>query len=417
MKKIIKLLLSILIISFIIMTFLFSIKNLNKDEENNNSSKDVLEEIVINQLPLEINYIGGNIIDDSLTYGNVSNHEIQIKNNNQEKISFAIYFNEKEVSNDLLSYDIYYKIKAEDSYEIISKNNSLKDNVLLYNITIDEFQELFLKVEFKANKEGEATTISGILKIDDNVSETEIFNQTIHKVHNNISKRIEELNGISESAYYTLDVKSFIDKEMINLKGVVFIDALDISNPKFYYSIYNDKYMLNDYLYSNENIKKNDIKNIDKSVITNFDEESICKSHTKKECLLFSNIKYNSKGDKSTFSSSVESVLNLVKNKHSYNEKKVYVYDIKEDINSDSDIRGYILIDNSNLKNEYYLYITNNLYMVSGYNITKYGMFKENSPTIRAYNETSFKLSAESKNKVCEFTGFTECFDVNNKKV
>lgn len=412
MKKILKLILIVLIIAITIMIFMFSIKNISHDTKKDDISKNVKENITINKMPLEIEYLGGKDIDDNLTYGNISIHEIKLTNNNKSKISFAIYLNDYEISNELVSYDIYYKIKSDASYEVISKDNSIKDDVLLYNITIDEEQELYIKLEFKSNKEGESTSINGTLKVDNNVSENELFIQGINKIQSNIEKKINSLNGISESGYYILDIKSIIDEDTNKFKGLIFIDALDISKPKYYYSVYNDSNMLNDYLYSN-NIKKGSIESINKEVIANFNMDTICNNHTKKECKPFDSIKYNSKGDKSEFSSSVEKVINSIKEKHRYNDKRAYVYDID---NSYS-LRGYILIDNTNSKNEYYLYLTNDLYMISGYNITKYGMFNNDSPTIRAYNETSFKLSAESKKKVCEFTGFTECFDANNKKI
>lgn len=55
--------------------------------------------------------------------------------------------------------------------------------------------------------------------------------------------------------------------------------------------------------------------------------------------------------------------------------------------------------------------------MVSGYNMTKYGMFSSNSTTVRAYNESAFNLSASSPSVVCSFTGFDECYNMNNEKV
>ena len=414
MKKLMKLLSIILGIIIIIMIFIFSINSLGVSEDNK-ENKVVIQEININDNKLKVIYLDGNKIDDQLSYGNTSNYEIKIENPNKNKVSFAIYLDEKNISNDLVTYDISYKVEKDHSYDSISKNNQINDNILLYNITIEENDILYLNITFKANQEGMNTSLKGTLRIDNNVSESEVFNQGIHSLQNNIEKKLMSLNGISESAYYTLNIKDFTDSTTANYKGVVFIDALDLTNLKYFYMVYNDKYMVNDYLYSEEMIKKDVLKKYDANVTKEFSEENICKKHTKKECLPFSSIKYNEKGDKAAFIDDFNKVLDKVKEVHHYNDKRVYIYDVTKDISNDTNIRGYILIDNN--KQEYYIYLTNELYMISGYNITKYGNPSSTSTALRTYNETSFRLSAKDESTVCHFTGFKECFNSKNKKI
>ncbi len=107
----------------------------------------------------------------------------------------------------------------------------------------------------------------------------------------------------------------------------------------------------------------------------------------------------------------------MVKSDFKGNQKSVYIYDVKKDIENNTNIRGYILVDNTPNNPEYYIYLTNDIYMVTGYNITKFGNFKVNSNTIRSYTDTGFNLSSENMLKVCDFSGFSECVNKLGEKL
>ena len=77
----------------------------------------------------------------------------------------------------------------------------------------------------------------------------------------------------------------------------------------------------------------------------------------------------------------------------------------------------YNLVNNTDGNKEIYLYLTNDLFMISGYNLTKLGNFDENSTTIRAYNESAFNLSSKDMPTVCSFSGFNQCFNLQNELV
>lgn len=175
--------------------------------------------------------------------------------------------------------------------------------------------------------------------------------------------------------------------------------------------MYNEKYILTDFEFK-DNLKKSDLKNKTNDAVKKVTIETICRYHTKKECSPFNTLKVNNYGGKDIFTKNIKDVFNNFKNTFNKSDKKVYIANI-----SSNNIHGYILVNNKKDAPEYYLYLANPVYMVSGYNITKYGMFDENSSAIRAYNESAFNLSASSENTVCSFTGFDECYNMNNEKV
>ena len=71
----------------------------------------------------------------------------------------------------------------------------------------------------------------------------------------------------------------------------------------------------------------------------------------------------------------------------------------------------YILIKNDGETPEYYLYLTNDIFMIAGYNITKLGDFDSSSTAIRAYLPSTWQVSASSPSTVCSFTGLSGCKD------
>ena len=92
---------------------------------------------------------------------------------------------------------------------------------------------------------------------------------------------------------------------------------------------------------------------------------------------------------------------------------KVHIYDISKDIDNETKLVGYILKDDDNM----FVYIHNDLFMISGYNYTKLGTYDINSKTIVSYNEVAFNHSASDKQRVCSFSGYEECYDINNERI
>ena len=163
--------------------------------------------------------------------------------------------------------------------------------------------------------------------------------------------------------------------------------------------------------FSNANTKK-EVKENDLS-INNMNENDICKLYSKKSCNDFSSLNYSSVGKKDFYQETMH-IIEEVKNR-TY-DKNVYIVDVINDLNRQN-IRGYVLVNNIDGNKEMYLYLTNDLFMISGYNLTKLGNFDENSTTIRAYNESAFNLSSKDMRTVCLFSGFNQCFNLQNELV
>ncbi|MDE6141216.1 MAG: hypothetical protein K2G03_01295, partial [Bacilli bacterium] len=87
-KKILFTLLIIVIIIILIISMLF----LEEKENNiNDLVKDVETNVLIGKDKLKINYLKGNMIDESISFGNVTSKTIKIENENDKSISFAIH--------------------------------------------------------------------------------------------------------------------------------------------------------------------------------------------------------------------------------------------------------------------------------------------------------------------------------------
>jgi hypothetical protein len=186
---------------------------------------------------------------------------------------------------------------------------------------------------------------------------------------------------------------------------------MDISDIKYYFTVYDSKFLINKKEY--KTIEKKSIENRNDEYINSLNFDLVCASVTKKGCESFDSLGYNEKGTKTNFYNNVNRVINEVKNDFKKTDKQVYIYDVTTDITNNTDVRGYILINNIKDEKEFYLYLTNNSFMISGYNLTKYGDIVESGSTIRAYNQTAWNLSSENISAVCGFTGFTGCLNKN----
>lgn len=410
MKK--KILFPLLIIVMIIILVISFLLLEEKEDTINDLVKDVETNVTIGEYKLNVTYLKGNMLDETISFGNITSKNIKISNPNEESISFAIHLKDSEISNEEVTYQVSYADKLDGIYEKISEYEKVNsNNILIYNIAIEAKKEIYIKIDFKANYEKDNTHLKGILSIENNLSATELFSESLIDIQSNLDKKISSLNGITESGYYILNINEIKPKNS-KYNGYVLIDAADYANLKFYYTVYNEKYILTDFEFKDNNLKKSDLKNKTNDEIKKVNTETICRYHTKKECLAFNTLKVNNYGGKDVFTKSIKDVVDGFVNTFNKSDKKVYIASI-----TSGNIHGYILINNKKDKPEYYLYLANPVYMVSGYNMTKYGMFEDNSSAIRAYNESAFNLSASSENTVCSFTGFDECYNMNNEKV
>lgn len=384
------------------------------NEKNNEVSSDAIDvtrNISINDLNIKVKYINGNMIDESITYGNILEKQIEITNNNDEAVAYSITFKEVEINNNDLTVSLKASTNKEEYTSINEKVPVNTDMHIGYNLVIDANTKLYLTIQFKSNYEEEPTTIKGILAVEDNLSEKDLFLNNTVVIEKEIKDKITNLNGIVKSGYYLINLLELTTDISTKYKGYVLIDASDISQIKNVYYIYSDSFMLKGYTYDSS-IDKSKIEKRDKE-ISALNDLTVCSAYTKNECIKFSSLKYNNLGSKKDFYNLSKEIVTKTKLKYP-NEKNILIYDIKKDIDSTSKIRGYILINNVNVSEpEYYLYLTNDLFMISGYNLTKNGDYTEESTTIRAYNETAFNLSSASLNTVCTFSGFTSCVDAN----
>lgn len=397
---------------FIIFVLIFtivltiSIYNLSIDSKYMSKVNDIRETLDINSSKLNVRYIKGNMIDEKIQYGNIMSKVIEIKNKSNEDLTYAIKLNESEISNQQLTFRIYESSSLdENSYSPLTKEEFLNNNPNLgYNFYVKAKSTKYIKIVFKSNHEDGLTEIKGVLKVTSNLSEKDIFISNTNLILSNLYMKINELNGINNPGIYIINVSEL---KVPNYKGYILINAEDISDLKYSLSIYNDKYMAINLL--QKNLTSKHIQTISNDEIIKLNEEYVCKNYSKKSCLSFSSIEYNPKGGREVFYNEVQSIIKKVQDSFSGN-KQVYVYNVREDLDSNSDLEGFILINNTSNDPEYYLYVHNNLFMISGYNYSKLGNFNKDSNTIRAYNNTAFNLT-NTKNKVCLFSGFSNCVD------
>lgn len=406
-----KALFNTIFVIIILLVLYMSISFLNDSKkEKRLKMYDITRNININDLKINVLYKEGNMIDETITYGNIYTKELEITNNNDTDITYSLSIKETNIDNDTLTYSLKAS-KDKENYTYINKNtNIITDMFLGYNLVIEANTKLYLSVEFKGNTN--KTILKGIINIGDNLSEKDLFINNVNKIQSEINEKIEKINEITTPGYYLINLNELSSNIYEKYKGYVIINASDISSIKFIYFIYSNKYMLSNYTYD-ETLDKTSIQNKDKEIST-LNNETVCSKVTKDECVNFNKLKYNKKGTKEDFLNNVNDIVSKAEKK----DKSItgtIVYDVKTDIDESSKISGYILYNSE--KNEYYLYLSNRVFMISGYNITKNGEIKLDGNTIRTYNETAYKLSSENKSTVCTFSGFTNCVDSNGKKI
>lgn len=407
MKKVISFILLIIVAVVLYMSISF----LNeKKEEKGSTVYDVTRVVEINDKKLRVKFLKGNMIDEELIFGNVFTKDIEITNDNDEDINYSITFKEVNINNEALTYSL--KV-TKDKKEYVNINNNelvIKDMHLGYNLVIEPNTTLYITIEFKANYEESTTKLKGILNIENNLSEGDLFLNNTKKIVEEIKVKIKDLNGIVDSGYYILNLEELSSEIYEKYKGYIIVDANNISEIKYVFFVYSNSFMLKNYIYDSQS-DKSIFKSRDEE-ISSLNMESVCDLYTKKDCQLFSSLKYNNKENRGDFYKETKRIINIVRDSFDTSIKKNMVYNIKEDIDSKAKVRGYILVNNADVSEaNYYIYLTNDIYMISGYNLTKNGDYDEESSTIREYNETAFRLSAKDKLTVCSFSGFKTCVD------
>ena len=383
----------IIIFFIIIFVLITSFLKLDNEKKHNSSTRDIDVITTIDDVELKIKYINGNMIDEDIPYGNKISKVIDINNDTDKNVSFAVSLSEAYMSDDKLTYSSFYSYD-NSSYIEISKNiNISKDDNLAYNLVISANSHISLKIDFYGNNESNTTEFKGKLSVISNLTEKDIFRKDVLAIHSNLLERINAINGINEKGYFIFSLSNLTTEILKDFSGFILIDASDYSELKYRYYIYNGKYMLDNYEVKNNDVEKKYIKDLDGTRISTFTFENICTNYTKKGCNDFNNLTFNSLGGKENFYKSSMEVINLVKNDFVNKDKLVYIYDVKTDIVNETAIRGYILINNTIENPEYYIYLTNDIYMISGYNLTKLGEYNNDSNTIRAYSDTSYNLS------------------------
>lgn len=406
-----KTLFSTIFIIIILVVLYMSISFLNDSKkENKLKMYDVTRNISINDLKINVLYKEGNMIDETINYGNVYTKEIEITNNNDTDITYSLSIKETSIDNETLTYSLKASIDKENYTYIYKNTNIVSDMFLGYNLVIEANTKLYLIIEFKGNSN--KTTLKGIINIGDNLSEKDLFINNTKKIQSEINEKIKKINEIVTPGYYLINLNELSSEIYEKYKGYVIINASDISNIQYIYFIYSDKYMLKNYIYD-DTLDKTKIEDKDQEISV-LNNETVCLKVTKDTCVSFNKLKYNKKGTKEDFLNDVNDLINKAKIKDTSLSGTI-VYDVKNDIDSNSAINGYILFDSES--KDYFLYLNNNLFMISGYNITKNGNISLESNTIRAYNETAFKLSSENKATVCKFSGYENCIDSSGKKI
>ena len=330
------------------------------DSKNNikDNIKDVTRSIIINDVTVKVKYIGGNLIDESITFGNILNKEIVLTNSNDEPVTYSITFKEVSINNDKVTYSL--KISEDgENYTYISKNTPVTSDMHIgYNLVIEAKTKLNILIEFKSLFEGEATNIKGALNVEDNLSERDLFTNNIKLIQSQVVEKINEKKGITIPNYYLLNINELGNQK---IKGYVVIDANDISDIKYIYYAYNNNLMLKNYVYTQE-FSKNDIYKKDKEIST-LNDQTLCALLTKNTCPKFSTLKVNTLGTEQEFHDQVKDIIS--KAELLYKPiSNTQIYEIQKDIDKTSKLRGYILINNVGVeKPEYYLYITNNVFI------------------------------------------------------
>ena len=376
-------------------------------EKVNKLPDDVSKKVNIDNKELNVTFYDGDVLDISITYGNIYTRELKIDNNTNDDITYSLKLIDSFISNEDISYDLYVAYN-DDKYIQAIKDSSIKnDTALVHSLVISNHSSNRIKIVFKSKHENEESIIKGRLSITNNLSTLELFNITLKNIEDAVDDKINKLNGISTKGYYLLNIGDLSFSNDALLKGYVLIDASDISAIKYVYTVYNDKYMI-------KNNDKNNVEvvNADYDYINSINNNTVCNQYdTRIRCN--TSIPKSTNDYKRDFYKKSKELIATFNNEFNKDDDKTYIYNINEDISNSHGLYGYILKN----KDDMYLYIRNDLYMISGYNYSKLGDYDIKSSTIRSYVESAFNLSTNDKGTVCRFSGYSECYDKNGNRI
>lgn len=373
-------------------------------------NSDILDVITINDKSLNITYKKGNLIDEKMYFNNSLEKIIEVKNTSDELLSYSIKLTESSITSNKLIYSLSVSSEIDGAYTpIIEEKNIIGDYCMKYNIGIEPNKTEYLKIVFKSLNETDEVSFKGKIEVAPDLTKKDVFANSVVDTYNAILKHIEEINGIRWAGFYYLDVRE-LNVPDSNLSGQVIINATDISDIIYNFILYDETYMLYRYAYNNK-FNKTYIKDRDNGILGSVDPNTSCSLYTSKGCGRFLDLTYTEGGSKKNFKDSVDKVVELVKKDFNKKNKNVVVYNVSTDIENPTNVRGYIVINNKVEEPEYFLYLTNDIFMIAGYNLTKLGDFSETSPAIRAYLVSTWKVNAASNGHVCGFSGFSNCQD------
>jgi hypothetical protein len=403
------------IILFLIVIIVLIIYVLNPGDipilPRKSSTSDITETVNIKSHKLKVTYYKGNLIDETIGYANSYEKVLKIENTSNESVSYSINLSDSEINNDKLVYTIFY---SEDNitYNSLQEERSVtRDFTLIYNLGAEISKPIYIKIVFKALSDEADTILKGRISVKENLTKKDIFINDVVSVQNAILEHFEKINWLSNPGIFTVNVKD-LGIQDLSINGYVVIDASYISDIEYFYFVYSDSYMLDEYKYDNS-FNKSNIKELDQNRANEYNDDSVCRTHSKKPCSRFLDLSINTGSSKKTFKENVETVIDLVKKDFDTSRKEVVIYNVENDINNPTNVKGYILINNSEGKEEYYLYLTDYSFMISGYNLTKLGPVLTSNKTIKTYIVDSYNLSSESASKVCSFTGMSDCKEKN----
>ena len=397
--------LALLILFITIASFITIVEPILDKEE----VKDIIEGVAINGDKLNVNYHEQKDLDIELTYGNIYTKLFSITNDNKEDVIYGIKFSDATITNDELIYDICLSYDGNNYIEADKNKRLIPNTYLIYNLVISSNSTNYIKIVIKSLHENEATKINGKVIVTDNLSSLDLFNLTINNINQALDDKISKLNGISTKGYYYINIDELIFTNDANIKGYVLVDADDISDLKYIYTVYNDKYMV-----KNQNYKELNIINVDNTYINSINENKICNQYDSRvKCSNLLSLPKNKTNNKLDFYNNSKKLLRTFLEEYNKDDDKTYIYDVTKDITNDTKLTGYILKNNKDL----FIYLQDGLFMISGYNYSKLGDYNLNSKTIRSYNETAFNLSAKDKKTVCSFSLYDECYDINNNRI
>lgn len=399
----------IILTIIVIVLLVFFIRIFIDDDKEEKNIKVINEQITLNDKKVDVAYQIQKELDITLTYGNIDTKIIKLTNNNDEDIVYALKYSNSYMSNEDIVYDVYVSTNGKDYKELLKEKRLIANTTLIYNIVLGKNSSNYIKIVFKSLHENEETIIKGNIEISDNLSSLELFNISVNNLKDALEDKVVKLNGISTKGYYYLDINNLSFTNDAAIKGYIIIDSEDISNIKYVYTVYNEKYMIKNLEYKNINVM-----NVDTEYVNSLDETKACSLYdTRIKCSDFMSVPKSARDEKKEFYNNSKKIINQFINEYNKDDDKTYIYDISKDISNDTDIVGYILKN----KDDMFIYLRNELYMISGYNYTKLGEYDIKSTTIRSYNTTAFDLAAKDMNTVCIFSGYQECYDKDNNRV